>query len=309
MGTCGALFASKESIFDEYMIQSATDNNTINIQAPLAPLYRAIRSALTASSVSIRLTKKDNVPFLSLTILTSTVTSLRPFHATDNIPLPSESGEQDSFDVPNQPDIIPRDRETTITQSIPVIVLSAASVANIHEPTCREPDVHIILPPLLQLKSISERFTKLALPASKSRSGGAATNSNVSEFSQSRLMLSANPYGVLKVGVETSMLKIESRWDGLTNPELDPKQVEGGEEGVREHASTKMREKEGEQAWATVRVEGRDWGRVLGVGRLGGRVIACFCHEHALILYVYLTNDDTGLDDSVLTYYIASYSQ
>lgn len=273
--TCGALFASKESIFDEYMIQSATDNNTINIQAPLAPLYRAIRSALTASSVSIRLTKKDNVPFLSLTILTSTVTSLRPFHATDNIPLPSESGEQDSFDVPNQPDIIPRDRETTITQSIPVIVLSAASVANIHEPTCREPDVHIILPPLLQLKSISERFTKLALPASKSRSGGAATNSNVSEFSQSRLMLSANPYGVLKVGVETSMLKIESRWDGLTNPELDPKQVEGGEEGVREHASTKMREKEGEQAWATVRVEGRDWGRVLGVGRLGGRVIAC----------------------------------
>ena len=27
--------------------------------------------------------------------------------------------------------------------------------------------------------------------------------------------------------------------------------------------------------WAVVRVEGRDWGRVLGVGRLGGRVIAC----------------------------------
>jgi len=30
-----------------------------------------------------------------------------------------------------------------------------------------------------------------------------------------------------------------------------------------------------DEGWATVRVEGRDWGRVLGVGRLGGRVIAC----------------------------------
>ncbi|KAL9607565.1 MAG: hypothetical protein Q9167_007534, partial [Letrouitia subvulpina] len=230
-GRLQCLIRNKESIFDEYVIQSATDNNTINLQAPLTPLYRALRSALTASSASIRLTKKDNVPFLSLTILTNTITSFRHFHATDNIPLPSESEENDSFDVPNQPNVLPHDRETTITQSIPVIVLAAASVANIHEPTCREPDVHIILPPLLQLKSISERFTKLALPASKSKSAGAATNANTSEFSQSRLVLSANAFGVLKVGVETSTLKIESRWDGLTNPELDPRQVEGGEEG------------------------------------------------------------------------------
>lgn len=30
-------------------------------------------------------------------------------------------------------------------------------------------------------------------------------------------------------------------------------------------------------------------------------VFAGFCHEHALILYVYLPNDDTGGEDSVLT--------
>lgn len=121
--------------------------------------------------------------------------------------------------------------------------------------------------------------------------------------------------------METPSLKIESKWEGLTNPELDPEQVEGGEEGVRGHASTRMKEREGEEAWSVVRVEGRDWGRVLGVGRLGGRVIACkrvlylthwsqyltcgsymtgFCHEHALILYVYLSSDDT---ESVLTVY------
>ena len=126
---------------------------------------------------------------------------------------------------------------------------------------------------------------------------------------------------MLRIGVETPSLKIESKWEGLTNPELDPEQVEGGEEGVRGHASTRMKEREGEEAWSVVRVEGRDWGRVLGVGRLGGRVIACkhvlyltrwsqyltcgsditgFCHEHALILYVYLSSDDT---ESVLTVY------
>lgn len=75
----------------------------------------------------------------------------------------------------------------------------------------------------------------------------------------------------------TSSLKIESKWEGLQNPELDPGVVEGGEEGVREHASTRMKGVPAgdESGWARVRVEGRDWGRVLGVGRLGGRVVAC----------------------------------
>lgn len=214
------------------------------------------------------------------------------------------------------------DRETTITQSVPVVVLAAITVANIHEPKCRDPDVHIILPSLLQLKAISERFTKLALAPSSTlpttRRNQSSENDNPTSLSShSRLILAANGHGGLKIGVETPNLKIESKWEGLTNPQLDPGHVEGGEEAVREHASTKMREVGG---WATVRVEGRDWGRVLGVGRLGGRVIACehehsptniaklqllmyfflgFCHDHALILYVYLTNTDS--EDSVLT--------
>ena len=82
-------------------------------------------------------------------------------------------------------------------------------------------------------------------------------------------------HGELKVGIKTDALRIESCWRGLTNPELDPGQVEGGEEGIRMHPSTRMRGVEGDEGWAVVRVEGRDWGRVLGVGRLGGRVVAC----------------------------------
>ncbi len=247
----------------------------------LAPLHRALRSALAASSASLRLTKKDNIPLLSLTIITNTLTSSRPQQnkpalEADNAPLPSGFNGDESFGGPEFPGFFSHDRETTITQSIPVLVLDLASVSSLHEPHCREPDVYIMLPPLLQLKAISERFTKLALsPSTSTPKPNRPTQSGATEFSQSRLVLSANMHGGLKIGVTTPALKIESKWEGLNNPELDPGQVEGGEEGIRAHASTRMKEKEGEEGWAVVRVEGRDWGRVLGVGRLGGRVIAC----------------------------------
>ncbi len=270
----------KDTIFESYVIQSAIPNNIINLRVPLASLHRALRSALTASSASLRLTKKDNIPLLSLTIITNTLTSSRPEATSttlgpENAPFPSDSNPDESFDGPEFPGFFSHDRETTITQSIPVLVLAAASVSSLHEPHCRDPDVYILLPPLLQLKAISERFTKLALSPSTSNSkSNRPTPGGSAEFSQSRLLLSANMHGVLKIGVTTPALKIESKWEGLDNPKLDPGQVEGGEEGIRAHASTKMKAKEGEEGWAVVRVEGRDWGRVLGVGRLGGRVIA-----------------------------------
>ena len=128
-----------------------------------------------------------------------------------------------------------------------------------------------MLPSLLQLKSISERFVRLSSPSSAKGS----VSFNASDTSSSRLTLSASSFGEFKIGVSTSALKIESKWSGLVNPALDPGHVEGGEEGVRMHASTRLAEKGREEAWASVRVEGKDWSRVLGVGRLGGRVVAC----------------------------------
>ncbi len=68
-----------------------------------------------------------------------------------------------------------------------------------------------------------------------------------------------------------------------------------------QHPSTKFRDA-GPQKWATVRVDGKDWSRVLGIGRLDGRVIACFADDHALILYVYVPQqDDASAEDSVVT--------
>ncbi|KAF2084704.1 Hus1-like protein [Saccharata proteae CBS 121410] len=296
---------SKDTIFEpgQYSIQSAADN-VINLEVPLLPLQRALKSALSATSASIRLTKKDNMPLLSLTIVTN------PLGSSSNTSIAGAANDsygfsegQSSFEIQGH------ERETIVTQDIPVRVLAASNVEGIHEPRCREPDVHIMLPPLMQLKSISDRFTKLAMTARTSGAGGISGSTSVGP----RLELAANMHGCLKISLRTDAMNISSVWTGLSNPELDPSQVEGGEEGIVNHPSTRMKELgsadgRSEEGWATVRIDGRDWGKVMSVGRLGGRVIACFCDEHALILYVYLPNDEDGRDDSVLTYYVSSYS-
>ncbi|KAK3063155.1 hypothetical protein LTS18_002621 [Coniosporium uncinatum] len=261
-----------DTIFDQYTIQSAA-NNVVNLEVPLAPLQRALKSALSATSASIRLTKKDGIPLLCLTIMTTahTQTSFTAFGGNAN-------GDGFGNDEPGaSSDFVggSKERETIVTQDIPVRVLSVANVEGIHEPRCREPDVHILLPPLIQLKGISDRFTKLAMTA---KSNTPATRSTASP----KLEMSANMHGCLKLSIHTDAMNISSVWTGLSNPELDPTQVEGGQEGIAHHPSTRMKElgsEDGrsEEGWASVLIDGKDWGKVMSVGRLGGRVIACPC--------------------------------
>ena len=104
--------------------------------------------------------------------------------------------------------------------------------------------------------------------------------------------------GRLRVSLKTEAMDVQSEWTGLTNPELDPAHVEGGEAGIRDHPSTRMRQRltgdvddavetshdfdenddddaRFERGWAKVKLDPREWGKVLSVGRMGGRVIAC----------------------------------
>lgn len=334
----------QNSIFESYTIESGAPKNTINLELPVAQLHSALRSALGATSASLRLTKKEDKPFLVLTIVSSSSTSAShgvgiglagtgaTADADHDAAFPNTNTHNDedgdlSFDLHASISGGPRVRETTVTQDVPVRVLRAAAVEGLHEPRCRAPDVHIVLPGLGQLKSVSERFTKLALASSDGHGHGHGHGL----AGGPRLELSANMHGCLRLGLVTEGLRIASLWSGLVNPELDPSQVEGGVQGVREHPSTRMKgvgagnvDGSGEEGWARVRIDGRDWGRVLSVGRLGGRVIACecfwgwgggarefggdadwllvgFCHEHALILYVYISDEEDGGDESVLT--------
>ncbi|KIW37512.1 uncharacterized protein PV06_10165 [Exophiala oligosperma] len=292
-----------ETVFETYILQSASPKNTINLEVPIQALSRALRSAYNATSTQIRLTKKDNVPMLSLTIVTTSFSS-----GTNVIALPpstSGDGEPDAFDFSesalSQANGA-RERETVITQDIPVKVLTMEVVERIHQPRTQEPDVNIFLPPLAQIKTISDRFTRLALATTK-----------VSSNASPRLELSANMHGSLKISVKTDALNISSRWTGLVNPELDPAHFPDGSQGVRDHPSTKMKELggptgENEAGWSKVRIDAKDWSRVLSVGRVSARVIACFINEGGLVLYVYLPNDENGSeDDSCLTVGLKSW--
>ncbi|TGO24950.1 hypothetical protein BPAE_0091g00280 [Botrytis paeoniae] len=289
-----------DSIFEDYTIQSAAPDNTINIELPLPPLHRALKSAINASSASIRLTKRDGMPVLSLTVITNTM-----MHGKSANFLGGEGAQADPFGEGFREESldanIRRDREAIVTQDIPIRILTADSVEGIHEPRVRDPDAHIMLPSLIQLKAISERFTKLAMATASGGTRG-ASGGNIP-----KLELSANMHGSLRLSTATDALNISSVWTGLNNPELDPRQLEDGDDEIQNHPATRLKAA-GPDAWSTVRIDGRDWGKVLSVGRLGGRVIACFVNDHALILYVYLDNYDDGGDESVLTYYISSFS-
>jgi HUS1 checkpoint protein len=219
---------------------------------------------------------------LSLTIATNAASARKPINGI----LDSDQGVSDPFgdDIFREESLDPsgHDRETIVTQDIPIRVLSAASVESIHEPRVREPDAHVLLPSLIQLKAVSDRFTKLA--AATMSGGNASGLANAANIP--KLELSANMHGSLKLSIATDALSISSLWTDLNNPELDPNMADDGIDGIENHPSTILKIA-GPDAWATVRIDGRDWGRVLSVGRLGGRVIACTFHQSRR---VYVTN-------------------
>ncbi|KAK4104840.1 Hus1-like protein [Parathielavia hyrcaniae] len=299
---------SVDLIFDNYHIQSAEPNNTINLELPLGPLQRALKSAVGSSYANLRLTKRDGIPMLSMTIHTMTKDGAGGGGGA------RQNRDADPF--ADNPDLFPqepleltmkREREKIITQDIPVRVLHPDTVETIMQPKVREPDVHIQLPPLLQLKAISDRFTKLAVASSSSSSttGTSASSASGSRGNQNpKLTLSANMHGSLRLRLTTETLDITSVWNGLENPELDPSQLAMP---LEEHPSTRFKEA-GPDKWAAVRVDGKDWSRVLSVGRLDGRVIACFADDHALILYVYVPHVDDAAAEDVVTYYVSSFS-
>ena len=285
-------------IFENYIIQSNEASNTIDLELPLQPLHRALKSAFNSLSASLRLTKKGGLPVLSMTITTTTSATGNAARAGGAAAADDPFADDDEFLGSEHIETsLRRDHEKVITQDIPVRVLSPDTVEMIMQPKVREPDVHIQLPPLMQLKAISDRFTKLALSGGGGTGPGGAPSSHASK--SPKLELSANMHGSLRLRIATDTTDIASVWSGLENPELDPAQLEVP---VKDHPSTRFRE-DGPGRWATVRVDGKDWSRVLSVGRLEGRVIACFADDHALILYVYVPHydGDASAEDSVVT--------
>ncbi|PKS10737.1 hypothetical protein jhhlp_002494 [Lomentospora prolificans] len=293
-------------IFDDFTISSKEADNIIDLEVPLTPLQRALKSALNSVSASMKLAKRraDGVPILAMTITTLTnsagMAPPRPTTTTKNaagnfgLDPDDDPDSSSAFPVENLETSLRREREKIITHEIPVRVLYPESVESIMQPKTRDPDVNITFPPLLQLKAIADRFTRLTAAASSSRSAA-------------KLELSANMFGSLRLRVRTDGGSVCSEWTGLVTPELNQEQMSMP---IEEHPSTRFREA-GPDRWATVRVDGKDLSRVLSVGRLEGKVIGSFIDDHALILYCYISHFDehTVAEESVMTYYVQSYAQ
>jgi HUS1 checkpoint protein len=273
-------------VFDNYKIQSVAEN-VINLEVPLQVLHSALRSALNATAANIRLTKRGSFPVLCLTITTNSINNMPPT-ATDEAAGTGRGAPDDgdtSIDFTNNS----RERETEITQDIPVRVMSPEQVEGIHAPRCRDADVFIQLPPLAQLKSATDKLTRLAGAASASASSASvAAGGGVGMASASaaagpgpRLDMAANARGCLRVGVATDAMRMASTWTGLANPGLDPAESGGGAGGAGGGAVVEPPSPRGdaegrsEEGWARVRIDGRGWGKVMSVGRLAvSRVIA-----------------------------------
>lgn len=278
-------------IFDDVAISSKEPDNTINLELPLAPLQRALKSALHSVSAHMKLSKRasDGVPVLAMTIATLTNPSgaPQPRASTTHGPVDPDDDDDDlaAYPVENLETSLRREREKIITHEIPIRVLYPESVETIMQPKTRDPDVNITFPPLLQLKALADRFTRLT---ATSTTRGAP-----------KLELSANMFGSLRLAVQTDGGSVSSEWGGLVTPELNPEQMSVP---MEEHPTARFRAA-GPGRRASVRVDGKDLSRVLSVGRLEGRVIGSFIDDHALILYCYISHFDeaTVAEESVMT--------
>ncbi|KAF3925079.1 hypothetical protein AA313_de0208397 [Arthrobotrys entomopaga] len=241
-----------DAVFLDYKIASAS-GNVINLEVPLDTLHRSLKSAQTASftSASIRLTKKENIPRLSLTITTETPASMNP---------------------------------AIIIQDIPVRVLAPQTVAHLTKPVVPRPETSVILPTLSQLRGITDRYVKMVGP-------------------NGRIVLEGNMNGVLRMKADADAVKVESEWRGLINPAVG----EDGEMEWEDSDEQAVQQTTQEKAkFSTVRVDSKEWAKVVRVSAAGKRVIAWLCNNHALVVYVFMGDD--GTNSATIIYYVSSFT-
>lgn len=116
------------SVFSSFKIESLHANNEILIIINVEQLSRALKSTMTAASVTCKLTKRDGVHFVSIIIISK-----------------SHMGA-----------------DRPITQDIPIAILHHDQIDEIKPPELRTPEVNIYLPVARILKNVVERMKVLS---------------------------------------------------------------------------------------------------------------------------------------------------
>ncbi|TFL06872.1 checkpoint protein Hus1/Mec3 [Pterulicium gracile] len=159
-----------------------------------------------------------------------------------------------------------------VTHDVKIELLKKTEVERLSEPMCPEPDVHVLLPSLQKIRTIVDRLKPM---------------SNI-------LAIKANNNKHLQLSIRTDNVNCETLWTNCANPNMrQHEEHEELEEPEEEVDPNKM---------FTVTVPIKGFLKFLNSHVVSTNTIACICHRHCLILYVYIgaLNDAGG----VLTYYI-----
>ncbi|KAH8081492.1 checkpoint protein Hus1/Mec3 [Filobasidium floriforme] len=229
------------TLFDEYRIESR-GNNEIYLEIGLEPLSKALRSAEMVgttgrdSEAGVKLSKKNDKAVLVFDIV-----------GQGNGPTP-----------------------ISITHDVTCLVLNPSRVAQLKEPLCPQPDIHVHLPSLAQLKGLASRFSHLG----------------------STVSISANKKGEMLFTVQSDGLKMETKWEKLAIPNFNQEaDQQPAQEVDPEEAPT-----------FSVSISIKNLLKFLATNLANTTTIACICDNYCLIAYVYIgePNEAAG----VLTLFI-----
>ncbi|KAF7346309.1 Checkpoint protein [Mycena sanguinolenta] len=231
-----------DSLFTSYRIQSNASNvitMALSSEALLATLKSAStssKSAYETEEIVMKLAKKNDQAVLSFEI----------------------SG------------VTRQGRKVRVAHDVKIEVMKPTQVAELKEPMCPEPDVHIILPPLQKLRPIVERLRPM------------------SDF----LAVRANNNGRLQLSIRTDTVNVDTEWKNCKNTSK---------------ASTASQEQEPDEPrdpdeLFSVLVSTKSFFKFLNSHVVSTTTIACICRNHCMILYVYV--GDLADAGGVLTFYI-----
>ncbi|ETW82603.1 hypothetical protein HETIRDRAFT_57794 [Heterobasidion irregulare TC 32-1] len=238
------------ALFTDYRIQSNADNQ-ISLLLSTEALLHALRSSESSSNaddIVMKLAKKRDVAVLSFEILGAGTGAAAGAGA-------STGGGM------------------KVTHDVRIEVLKPAEVERLREPLCPEPDIHILLPPLLKLRTLVDRLRPMA----------------------DIVAVRANGAGRLQISAGTDEVKLDLVWEGCTNPRMD------GHADVHDGDDADEDKSDPSQMYGVL-VHVRSLLKFLNAHVVSTTTIACICHAHCMILYVYIGEvADAG---GVLTFYI-----
>lgn len=151
------------ALFSEYQIES-NNADEIYLEFAIDHLQKALRSCGSSSmGVEMRLTKHHNLPVLAL-------------HITQ---------------------LSAMGRPVSMVQRVPVRLLSKQQMDNVREPNVPESQVHVMLPSLGDIRSVTERIKKMG---------------------EGRMMVEANWQGQLRLSSGSDQVRLLTTFEGLENP-------------------------------------------------------------------------------------------